>query len=136
MLRSAAPAGVSPADAATNTNAAVLAHSDVLIARLNATHPALAQRNRRERPRGPSTRWSAERISGECGANATDAHSRRFFSQSSRYLRAVARSLSLAWASALVYMSVIQVSSGPAASLATMSQNRPSAAWRDTSSPL
>src|SRR5262249_61616277 len=90
--------GARPADAATNANAAVLAHSDVLIARLNARHPALAQRNRRERPRGPSTRWGAKQISEKCGANATDAHSRRFFSQSSRYLRAIARSLSLAWA--------------------------------------
>src|SRR5262249_57116542 len=63
ILRSAARAGASPADAATNANAAVLAHSDVLIARLNARHPALAQRNRRERPRGPSTRWGAEQIS-------------------------------------------------------------------------
>src|SRR5213080_3957872 len=62
MFRSAAPTGASPADAATNANAAVLAHSDVLIARLNATHPALAQRNRRARPRDPSTRWRAERI--------------------------------------------------------------------------
>src|SRR5207237_2384371 len=62
MFRSAAPAGASSADAATNANAAVLAHSDVLIARLNATHPALAQRNRRARPRDPSTRWRAERI--------------------------------------------------------------------------
>src|SRR5438874_12963113 len=114
MFRSAAPPGASPADAATNANAAVLAHSDVLIARLSATHPALAHRNRRARPPGPSTRWRAERISGECGANATDAHSRRFFSQSSRYLRAMARSLSLAWASALVYMAVIQASYGPA----------------------
>src|SRR5215468_2414060 len=51
ILRSVAQAGASPADAATNANAAVLAHSDVLIARLNARHPALAQRNRRERPR-------------------------------------------------------------------------------------
>src|SRR5262245_13991081 len=64
------------------------------------------------------------------------SHSRRFFSQSSRYLRAITRSLSLACASALVYMSVIHASSGPAASLATMSQNNPRAAWRDTSSPL
>src|SRR5262249_62059239 len=53
----------------------------------------------------------AEQISGGCGANATDAHSRRFFWQSSRYLRARVRSLSLASASALVYLSVIQVSS-------------------------
>ena len=42
----------------------------------------------------------------------------------------------VACASALLYMSVIQVSSGPAASLATMSQNRPSAGCRETSSPL
>ena len=55
-------------------------------------------------------------------------HSRRFFSQSSKYLCATARSVSLAWASALVYMSVIHVSSGLAASLATISQNSPSAA--------
>src|SRR6476469_1497366 len=64
------------------------------------------------------------------------SHSRRLFSQSSKYLRAIARSASSACASALVYMSVIHVSSGFAPSLATMSQNSPSAAWRDTSSPL
>src|SRR5262249_4401910 len=63
-------------------------------------------------------------------------HSWRFFSQSSKYLCATARSCSLAWASALVYMLVIHASSGLAASLATMSQNNPSAAWRETSSPL
>src|SRR5258708_19220594 len=114
----------------------MLAHSDVIIARLNATHLALEERDRLAGPGGPSARERGEQISGECGANATDSHSRRFFSQSSRYLRAMARSLSLAWASALVYISVIQASSGPAASLATMSQNRPSAACPDTSSPL
>src|SRR5260370_19488782 len=128
ILRSAARAGADPPDAATNPRAAVLGPSDVLIARLNATHLALAQRDRRARPRGPSTRERGEQISGECGANATDSHSRRFFSQSSRYLRAMARSLSLAWASPLLYISVIQASSGPAASLATMNHNRPTAA--------
>src|SRR5262249_3353579 len=77
-----------------------------------------------------------KQISGKCGAGATDSHSRRFFSQSSKYLRAIARSLSLAWASAFVYMSVIQASSGLAASLATMSQNSPSAAWREQTLPF
>src|SRR5262245_36083685 len=136
MLRSAATAGARLADAKTNANAAVLAHSVLFIPDLDATHPALEDRNRRAPARGLSDGDDGQQIFGTCGADATGTHSRRFFSQSSRYLWAMARSPSLAWASALVYMSVIHVSSGPAASFATMSQNNPSAAWRETSSPL
>src|SRR5215510_1725218 len=98
MLRSAATAGASPADAETNANAAVLTHSDVLIPTLNATHPALAKTDRLPPAGGPSKRSAVEQIPGRCGASATDPHSRRLFSQSSRYLRAITRSLSLACA--------------------------------------
>src|SRR5262249_50732485 len=140
ILRSAARARAGSAGASTEAHAAVLAHSDILIPNtypaLSGRIPLLGKRHRRTPPGGPSTHAEAVQISEECGANATDSHSRRLFSQSSRYLRAMARSVSLACASALVYTSVIQVSSGVAASLAMMSQNSPSAAWRETSSPL
>src|SRR5262249_1116892 len=43
MLRSAAHAGASIADARTNANTAVLAHSDFSILTLNRTLPALAR---------------------------------------------------------------------------------------------
>src|SRR5215467_6084189 len=149
MLRSAAHAGASIADARTNANAAVLAHSDFFIPSLNRTLPALARTDTRapnglalqEQIRAPPTgvhqlAGFKSRFPESVAPTPQPSHSRRFFSQSSKYLRAIARSLSLAWASAFVYMSVIQASSGLAASLATMSQNNPSAAWRDTSSPL
>src|SRR6516225_6718464 len=47
MLRSAAKAGASIADARTNANAAVLAHSDCFIPSLNQTLPALARTDTR-----------------------------------------------------------------------------------------
>src|SRR6516164_7589533 len=47
MLRSAAHAGASIADARTNANAAVLAHSDFFIPSLNRTLPALARTDTR-----------------------------------------------------------------------------------------
>src|ERR687887_2197955 len=52
MLRSAASAGASLADAETNANAAVLAHSVLFIPNLDATHPALENRHRRTPARG------------------------------------------------------------------------------------
>src|SRR5262245_10358276 len=105
MLRSAAMAGAGSADAATNANAAVLAHSEVLIPNLNSTDFALAATHRRGPAGGPSTGEAGQQIFGECGASATEfhlphsgraandqsyglgqSHSRRLFSQSSRYL--------------------------------------------------
>src|SRR6266540_4992380 len=56
MLRSAATAGASLADAETNANAAVLAHSVLFIPNLDATHPALENRHRRAPARG-SINW-------------------------------------------------------------------------------
>src|SRR5262245_18811349 len=54
MLRSAATAGASLADAEINANAAVLAHSVLFIPDLDATHPALANTHRRALSRGLS----------------------------------------------------------------------------------
>src|SRR2546429_8483922 len=111
MLRSAATAGASLADAETNANAAVLAHSVLFIPNLDATHPALENRHRRAPARGLSTGGTARQISGNCGANATGAHSRRFFSHSSQYLWGLAGPPSLGRGSALVLLSVIHRSS-------------------------
>jgi hypothetical protein len=44
MLRSAASAGASLADAETSANAAVLTHSVLFIPNLDATHPALGEK--------------------------------------------------------------------------------------------
>jgi hypothetical protein len=44
MLRSAASAGASLADAETNANAAVLTHSVFFIPNLDATHPAFGEK--------------------------------------------------------------------------------------------
>jgi hypothetical protein len=73
-MRSAAMAGAGSADAVTNANAAVLAHSEVLIPNLNSTHFALAARHRRGPAEGPSGREAATWIFGECGADATEFH--------------------------------------------------------------
>ena len=67
-------AGAGSADAVTNANAAVLAHSEVLIPNLNSTHFALAARHRRGPAEGPSGREAAAWIFGECGADATEFH--------------------------------------------------------------
>ena len=67
-------AGAGSADAETNANAAVLAHSEVLILNLNSTHFALAARHRRGPAEGPSGREAAAWIFGECGADATKFH--------------------------------------------------------------
>src|ERR671930_1555734 len=74
MLRSAAVAGAGSADAATNANAAVLAHSEVFIPNLNSTRSALAVRHRRAPAGGPSTRDARVQISVDCGASATEFH--------------------------------------------------------------
>src|SRR2546430_16951581 len=96
MLRSSPPAGASLADAETNANAAVLAHSVLFIPNLDATHPALENRHRRAPARGLSTGGTALRISWNWGANAPGAHSLRFFSHSSNDLRAVVPSPAVA----------------------------------------
>src|SRR5215831_4939028 len=57
MLRSAANAGASIADARTNANAAVLAHSDFFVPSLNQTLPALARTETRA-PNGPANRYA------------------------------------------------------------------------------
>src|SRR6266540_4718573 len=64
MLRSAATAGASLADAETNANAAVLAHSVLFIPNLDATHPALENRHRRAPARGLSTAGLRGRFPG------------------------------------------------------------------------
>jgi hypothetical protein len=70
MLRSAAAAGVSIADAGTNANNAVLAHSHLVNQpRLDAFR--IADKNTRRPDQGPSAWAAAERISGTCGACAT-----------------------------------------------------------------
>src|SRR5262249_34313406 len=84
MLRSAAHAGASIADARTNANAAVLAHSDFFIPNLNQTLPALAatdtcapngpglaRTDTRAPNGGPSACRVQKQISGKCGTNAT-----------------------------------------------------------------
>src|ERR1700741_5582231 len=67
-------AGAGSADAVTHANAAVLAHSELLIPSLTSTHFALAARHRRGPAEGPSGREAAALIFGECGADATEFH--------------------------------------------------------------
>src|SRR5262249_57696359 len=57
MLRSAANAGASIADARPNATAAVLAHRDFFVPSLNQTLPALARTETRA-PNGPANRYA------------------------------------------------------------------------------